>query len=314
LHKKLATASVHCLLFIATLITTTIAGVAWANKDPFELENLSAGLCYGLLVMLVLGSHEMGHYFAARLNRIDSSFPYFIPFPSFLGLFPFGTLGAVIRLRSAVSRRNSLLDVGASGPIVGFIVSSAILVIGFSTLPPKEYLYSIHPEYASMVNIPESGLTFGRSIWFWCLEKIFAARNSFVPPMNEIYHYPFLCAGWLGLFVTSMNLIPVGQLDGGHITKAIAPQAAHAIAFVSVVSLMAVGAMGVWEEISGAPSYGWPGWLFWALLLLAFTRGLKNSRQIVLSDTRVTPGRQVVGYFCFLILIASFSPVPISLR
>lgn len=256
----------------------------------------------------------MGHFYAARLNSIESSFPYFIPFPSFLGLFPFGTLGAVIRLRSAVTRRNSLLDVGASGPIAGFLVSTAILMIGFSTLPPKEYLYSIHPEYGTMLNIPENGLTFGRSIWFWCLEKVCTASGSFVPPMNEIYHYPFLCAGWLGLLVTSMNLIPVGQLDGGHITRAIAPEAARSIAMVSVVGLITLGVIGLWEAISEAPSHGWPGWLLWALLLLVFTRGLKKSGQITSAAANVGPGRRAVGFFCFLMLVVSFSPVPISLR
>ena len=127
---------VHLSLFFATFVTVTLAGVQWLNKDPFELANLPYGLEYGCLILLFLSAHEFGHYFAARAHKVETTLPYFLPFPAFLGIAPFGTFGAVIKVKSGLDSRRALFDIGAAGPISGFVVCIVMLVIGFRTLPP----------------------------------------------------------------------------------------------------------------------------------------------------------------------------------
>lgn len=305
---------VHGALLLATFCTATTAGVFWANRDPVEITNLPYGFTYAVLVILVLGAHEMGHLLAARLNGIGSTLPFFLPFPSFLGLFPFGTLGAVIRLRTPVNSKKSLLDIGAAGPIVGFVASTIVLVIGFQTLPAKEYLFSIHPEYANMESIPQSGLTFGNSIWYNVVQTASLPPNTFVPPMNEIYHYPFLCVGWLGLLVTSMNLIPIGQLDGGHIALASLGKRSKLISVASIITLLVLGGLGLWGMSTNKPDLGWPGWLLWAILLLIFTKGLRENKAPFQDDQPLTPLRLLIAVICVFILVVTFSPSPIVIR
>jgi membrane-associated protease RseP (regulator of RpoE activity) len=225
---------------------------------------------------------------------------------------PFGTLGAVIRLKSEVPSRKALFDIGAAGPISGFIVSLIILIIGFRTLPPIEYLYQIHPEYAHLSSIPESGLTFGRTLLYTGIEKFVAPAGAFIPPMNEIYHYPFLCVGWFGLLVTAMNLLPIGQLDGGHISFALFGLSYHRIAQVTLVSLVLLGTLGFLPLFGISLSFGWTGWLMWAIMLILFMRG-RLHRPPVQDDTPLDSTRTLLGWLCFAIFICSFSLVPISL-
>jgi len=300
----------HCSLLIFTFLTTTLAGVQWLNQNPFELENFHAGLAYSSLLLTFLLSHELGHYFAARSHRIDATLPYFLPFPAFLGLAPFGTFGAVIRLKEPVSSRRTLFDIGAAGPISGFIVTFVILVIGFLTLPPKEYLYTIHPEYASMSSLPEGGLTFGNSLLYWILSVSLPSRTAFVPPMNELYHYPFLCVGWFGLLVTSMNLIPVGQLDGGHIASVLFPRHHHKIAQWSLISLMILGTLGALPLLGISADFGWLGWIIWALILALFLRARKRQTAVDLVDQDLGFLRLCLGWSSVGIFLVTFIPVP----
>jgi len=305
---------VHGSLLVLTLCTATLAGVYWNNKDPLELENISNGLTYAVLLIAFLLSHELGHYLAARAHGVSASLPYFIPFPSFLGINPFGTLGAVIRLRSAVPNRKALFDIGAAGPISGFIVSIVFLVVGFRTLPPIEYLYEMHPEYSTMAAIPEGGLRFGKTILYSLLGSTIPPPGSFIPPMNEMYHYPFLCVGWFGLFVTAMNLIPVGQLDGGHVAHAILGQLASSVGWVAIGFLATLGIAGILQPLGISSGWGWSGWLVWAILLLAFTRGLKESPSSFDLGEKMDTTRIVLFAACLLILLVSFSVTPIDIR
>ncbi len=283
------------------------------NRDPSELAYFSSGYTYAVLLLLVLLSHEMGHYIAARMHRVDATLPYFIPFPSMWGLVPFGTLGAVIRLRSAVPSRKALFDIGAAGPIAGFLVSVGILITGFLNLPPIEYLYQIHPEYARMAAIPETGLTFGRTLLYSFLSRI-APTGSFVPPMNEIYHYPFLCVGWFGLLVTAMNLIPIAQLDGGHISFSMFGVVYHRIAQAALVALVVLGTLGFLPIFGVSFEYGWTGWLMWAILLILFMRGTRLQRGPVEDETPLDTRRLIIGWLCVAIFVLSFSLTPFTIE
>jgi len=308
--------AVHVGLLLLTFVTTTFAGVQWLNRDPLELTNFVSGLPYGILIVTMLLSHEMGHYLAALRNKVAATLPYFLPFPSFLffGFFPFGTLGAVIRLQSSVTSRRALFDIGAAGPIAGFVVSTVFLIIGFVTLPTIDYLYAIHPEYVGLDSIPTEGLTFGTSILYNSLAAVFSPKGAFIPPMNEVYHYPFLCVGWFGLFVTAMNLLPIGQLDGGHIVYSMFGQAYHRIAQGTLIGLMVLGTLGFLPLLGIPFEFGWTGWLFWAILLVFFMRGIQQHRPPIEDATPLTTSRMFLGWLTILIFFSSFSITPLSLQ
>jgi membrane-associated protease RseP (regulator of RpoE activity) len=303
---------VHSLLFVLTFLTTTLAGVEWLVKDPLELSNFSSGMLYATLIMLMLSAHEFGHYFAARFHGVKTTLPFFIPFPHFFLLNQFGTMGAVIRVRSAIPSRKALFDIGASGPIAGFIVTAIILALGFYTLPPKEYLYTIHPEYALLPSIPEMGLRFGDTIIYTLFAKVFAPANSFIPPMNEMYHYPFLCVGWFGMLITAMNLIPIGQLDGGHISYSLFGNLYHKIAQAFLILLVLLGLSSLLPEIGINFQYGWFGWFFWAMILILMIRMTGMHRPAIDDETPLDGTRKILGWCCIAIFIGCFSLVPIS--
>ena len=302
----------YLCFFALTLITTTLAGVQWLHKDPLELENFSAGLPYSGLLLLVLLSHESGHWIAARIHKVDTTYPLFIPFP-FFDANPFGTAGAVIRVKGRVPSKKALFDIGASGPISGFVVSAIILALGFRHLPAREYLYDIHPEYASLSSIPLEGLTFGKSFLYSAISRLMATPDAFIPPMNEMYHYPFLCVGWLGLFVTAINLIPVGRLDGGHISYCMFGRKSRVIARASLVLLTLMGLAGLLPLIGIPFSQGWYGWLVWAIILTAFMRFGRNAHPATDDDSPLDQTRFAIGILCWVVFIVSFSPSPFSL-
>jgi membrane-associated protease RseP (regulator of RpoE activity) len=301
-------------LFLATFFTTTLAGVQWVNKDPLELSNFLYGLPFSVSILLILGSHEFGHYFAARYHSVDVTLPYFIPFPPFplsqsaAFLFnPFGTMGAVIRMRSQLQSKKTLFDIGIAGPLAGLIVTMAILLYGFFTLPGMEYLYRMHPEYLTHTPSPEEGFAFGNSVVFWALSKVFG-QHAFVPPMTEIYHYPYLCAGWFGLFVTALNLIPVGQLDGGHIIYAlIGPKLQIRVAWVFFILLVIVGLLGLLPLLIPGANFGSISWLVWAAILYFI---IKLRHPAVPDQERLSTNRMMLGWITFLIFIIIFPPVP----
>lgn len=304
---------VHISLFVVTFFTATVAGVQWLNKDPFELSNFDQGITYSALMLFMLSAHEFGHYFAARFHGVRVTLPFFIPFPSFLGINPFGTMGAVIRIRSALPSRKVLFDIGAAGPIAGFVVTLAMLIYGFLNLPPAEYLYTIHPEYAQLDSIPRGGIIFGSTLLFDFLASALAPSGAFVPPMNEVYHYPFLCVGWFGMLVTAMNLIPVGQLDGGHISSSMFGRKARFVTYVALGLLIIFGALGFLPLFGITAEIGWTGWLFWAFVLIVFMRSLRFTRPMLPDDAPLDSRRMTLGWVCFLIFTVSFSLTPFNI-
>lgn len=299
---------VNIILFIATVFTTTLAGVFWANQDPYQLYNFYSGLTYSILLLTVISAHEFGHYFAARYHKVDVTLPFYIPFP-FLFLNPFGTMGAVIKMKSRVQSRKALFDIGIAGPIAGWIATMIILFYGYLTLPPMDYIYQIHPEYVN-TGIPTTGFTFGYNIIFFVFEKIFSAPNVFVPPMNEIYHYPFLCVGWFGLLITSLNMMPVGQLDGGHISYTMFGEKHKYIANAVLGLLVFFGLAGLLPLVGMNITFGSANWLVWAILIFFV---IKRVHPPVVNDFSEPLGtaRTILGWISFIIFVISFCPIPI---
>ena len=322
----------HLLLFLLTFFTTTIAGILWIDPAmATDLRYFSVGLPYSLALLFFLSVHEFGHYFAARYHKVEATLPYYIPFPTFppfSALFlNFGTFGAVIRTQSVVPSRKAMFDIGVSGPIAGFFASLAILVYGFLTLPPREYLLGIHPEYDFLTqSIPGSegfSLAFGSTILYSGLEWLLTTPAQFVPPMTEIYHYPFLCVGWFGLFVTALNLLPIGQFDGGHLIYSMFGDRHKRYARWTFYGLLAMSAPSItdivlrllleWTTGTESPQivpfaeYSWSAWFLWAMIALYV---VKLYHPPVPDESPLDRTRMKVGWFTFIIFLLSFSPNP----
>jgi membrane-associated protease RseP (regulator of RpoE activity) len=308
---KSAKILLHLFLFIFTFFTVAVAGVQWRNLDPFDLKNFTIGIPYAISVLLILGSHEFGHYLAARYHGIDATLPFFIPFPNIPGFLNFGTLGAVIRTKSAIPSKKVMFDIGVAGPLAGFVVTLLVLIYGFMNLPGKEFILSIHPDYFTSHVSQGLDLRFGGSLLYDALSFIFTdPTRQFVPPMSEMYHYPFLCAGWFGLFITAMNLIPVGQLDGGHLAYTMFGSRHRLIARISFTILMVMGIAGFLPAFGIGPVLGWSGWIFWGLILFFI---IKLDHPPVIDEAPLDPLRVKIGWITFFILLISFSPSPFSI-
>ena len=302
----------HLLLFLITFFTTTVAGYEWmrGSSNQTEFSELVYGIPYSLSILFVLGSHEFGHFFAAKFHKVRATLPYFIPFPSIMGFLNFGTLGAVIKIKSPIPSKKALFDIGVAGPIAGFVASTILIIYGFTHLPGKEFLLQIHPDY----DLPTYGknglaLIFGDSLLFSFLREVFTSSKDFIPPMSEIYHYPYLCVGWFGFFVTAMNLIPVGQLDGGHIVYALfGEKKQYAISSVAMIFLILFGVLGIILTYLEMPlNIGWSGWLFWAVILFFV---IKIKHPPIYDDTALDGKRKIIGYLAIAIFILCFIPAP----
>ena len=264
----------HLLLFVVTLVSTAFTGsqfigrtIAWEQGEaffyllgfPVTWPFIRDGLTFAVSLLGFLTVHEFGHYFAARFHRVKTSLPYYIPSP----LIGIGTLGAVIRIREQVPSLRKLFDIGAAGPLAGFVVTLGIVIYALATLPPPgEFMQSVGGHEALKAFIDQHGrfpdamlpgppeaegfrLVVGNTPLYWGLSQLF----DNVPPMYEMYHYPMLFAGWLGLFFTALNLLPVGQLDGGHILYALVGPKWHGwLARGFMVLMMISVAIGVVED------------------------------------------------------------------
>lgn len=299
----------HILLFLLTFFTTTNAGVAWLNLNPYELENFRHGLTYSILLLAVLSFHEFGHYFAAKYHGLKATLPFYIPVP----IYPSpGTFGAVIRIRSIIPNKKVLFDVGIAGPIAGFVVAFGVLVYGMLTLPGIEYLYGIHPEYREMAEIPEGNIVFGQTLMLLFLKNLLVSPDAFFPPMGEIYHYPYLLVGWFGMLVTAINLLPVGQLDGGHISYAMFGRKHRYLAHIIFGFLLTFGILGALPFFGISPPLtGWLGWLLLSVILLFV---IKLTHPPVPDPTPLDPVRMRIGWSAYIILILCFTPTPVVVQ
>lgn len=272
---------IHVVLFFVTFVTVTLNGALIAGVDPFsEPSKVGAGLPFAIALMSILLIHELGHYTLARWHNVDATLPYFIPAPPIF----VGTFGAFIRMRSMPPGRPALFDVGAAGPWAGFVVAVIALVIGLQLSEVRA------------IPITESTLWLGDSLLTSGL--VYLTFGS-LPDGMTVYFHPVAFAGWVGLFVTVLNLLPMGQLDGGHVAYAMFGRRHRYIARLTI-ALMAV--LGYWQ---------WEGWFAWVIFPLII--GLDHPPTIE-DWVPVRGWRRVGGWLTLAMFVAIFMPNPISHR
>lgn len=246
---------IHGLLLVLTLITTTLAGGEWVYSksvlgegDSFLTgEYFLKSMAFSIPFVGILLIHELGHFFTSVYHKVKCSLPFFIPgWLGFIGAPSIGTFGAIIRMKGFVNSRKKFFDIGVAGPLAGFVIALGVLIYGFTNLPPADYIYGVHPEYAdpNFEGYGEDVLDFelGGNILFSAMGELLADPER-MPSMSEVIHYPFLFAGYLALFFTALNLLPIGQLDGGHIVFGLFPRY-HKEISIAVFTLF-VGYAGV---------------------------------------------------------------------
>ena len=276
----------HWLLFCLTVITTTWTGASYQGVDlAQEPGRFAVGLPYCIGILLILGVHELGHFFMARRHAMDVTPPYFIPVP-----FGLGTFGAFIQMRSPPVNRKALFDVAVAGPLAGLAMAVPALLLGlqFSSIAAGRD--------GTLTDTFQQGATVGSSILFTVLAKLSFGDAAQYGALVQLS--PLAFAGWLGLFITALNLLPVGQLDGGHITRAMfGSRAGQTISSVAMWSLFLLAL------------FVWPGLMMWVVIVFLIAgRGTPPLNDV----TPLDAGRMVVGYIAMLILILILAPMPHS--
>ncbi len=270
--------AVNILLFLLTVVTTTTAGAIQQGVPLFtDWTLIVKGIPFSFTLIAILIAHEMSHYFVSRYHRVDVTLPYFIPAPSIIGTF-----GAFIKIKSPMRDRNTLLDVGLSGPLAGTIVAIPVLFVGL-----KMSTVQIMPKV--------TGAVLGSSL---LLELMIRITLGKLPEYYQVILHPVAFAGWIGLLVTALNLIPVGQLDGGHIVYAILGEKSKALGQACIVALVILALAG------------WPGWLVWAILLSVL--GVKHPPPLD-PYLPLSPTRKFLGFLSLVLFVVTFIPVPFSI-
>ena len=251
------------ILLLATLVTTFLAG----------------GPLFSISLLLILGTHEFGHYWASKKNGVQSTLPYFIPAPP---IFIAGTFGAFIQIKQKIPNRMVLMEIGAAGPIAGFLVALPMLILGL-------YLSPVTP------SIGMGSINFGSSLILNLCSQLVLGVDPSSPDIN-IHLHPIAFAGWIGMLVTALNLMPVGQLDGGHIIYAFTPGKHSAIGKIFFAGLFPLG-------------YFWSGLFFWAAMiaLMGFKTAPLKEDVGKLEVTHI-----VLGCISMAIFVLTFIPIPFS--
>jgi membrane-associated protease RseP (regulator of RpoE activity) len=280
-------------VFVTFLLTQTDA---WTDTGAIRISKaaLVGSLQFTVAVVSILGAHELGHYVLARRHRVSASLPYFIPLP----LLGFGTLGAVIRVRDRIPTRNALVDIGASGPLAGFLVCLPFLAWGyahsrFAPLPPTGPTL-LGP--VSLWSVLHHGLPrldpiiYGDNLLLRLVERVFLGPR---PPGTDVIAHPFVIAGWLGSLITMLNLFPIGQLDAGHLTYALYGNRARAIGWIALLLLAGLAVL---------VSFTWVAWLLVVLLVVGVKHPPVTVPEEPLSASRgwLCVATLVVAVLCFL--------------
>lgn len=295
---------IHVLLLVATIFTTLVVGarmefnflhhlpVFYTGDDSLSIFPLSwslrsghllLGIPFSLTLMLILLAHEMGHYLYCRRYRVGATLPFFIPFPTL-----FGTLGAFIRIRAPIRSRSDLFDIGIAGPIAGFVVAVVVLFCSLGLSQP-----------ASPLPFSEK-IQLGLPLIFYLAHGLLAAagfvRLAGALPLSRVELHPVAVAAWLGMFATALNLLPGGQLDGGHIVFSLAPRGHRLVSWATILILIPMAI------------FFWLGWLMWAVLLAL--SGLRHP--VVPEWTRVNRSRRWLAILALVLLILTFTPAPFA--
>lgn len=305
----------HALLFAATTVTVFYAGATYSGAldglrlhpasdpgPPTFLQIVAAlpyGYAYALPLLGILLTHEFGHYFAARLHGVRASLPYFIPMPM---VSPFGTMGAVISMPDRIRSRNALLDIGAAGPLAGLVVALPVWFVGIAT--------------SKVAPLGHTYIQEGQSILYWLLKRVIAGP---IPDGSDLQMNSVAFAGWTGALVTMLNLVPVGQLDGGHIAYSLfgekqnryakwlhlallVPLTYNLITFV--VPVVASGGEGVGTAISNSSF-----WLVWFTLIFVMRR-MSGINHPPVDASELSSGRRIVALVSLAFFILLFQPTP----
>ncbi|MDP6339431.1 MAG: site-2 protease family protein [Candidatus Marinimicrobia bacterium] len=274
---------IHWVLFLLTVFTTLLAGAMMEGariwENPLEIFK---GIPFSLTLMLILGTHEFGHYYYAQKHKVDATLPYFIPAPPFL--FLIGTFGAFIKIKSPIYRKDALLQIGAAGPIAGFVIAVPALIIGLHL-----------SDVVDKVDV-EGALMLGDSILMKLLTWI---THPGLLETQDIMLHPIAFAGWIGLLVTMLNLLPIGQLDGGHVAYAMLGNKQNLVAKAALIALIPLSFLSL-------------NWLVWGILILILMRSTKHP-PIQDIHAPLSVNDQKIGFACLVIFIFCFIPAPFQI-
>jgi len=298
----------HAGLFLATFLTTTMTGAIYVHGGE-SIGPMNDGLIYSIPLILILLCHELGHYIVARRHGVDASLPYFIPFP--LGL---GTLGAVIGMRQSTTDRKQLIDVGAAGRRAGSVVAIPVLVFGL-----------MHAKLGTIVPTGVDGMMEGNSLLYAVIKRL--VKGAWLPGSQlDVQLHPMAHAAWAGLLITMINLLPIGQLDGGHIANAYFGNRYNRFAegLRKLLPVMAIGVFfWVLYVVKGEMGGGWNPyvgaqislnasmfWLVWFLLVSLMRRMSGGVNHPPVDDKPLPRSRRVFFWLMVVVFVAVFMPVP----
>ncbi|MFC1513581.1 site-2 protease family protein [candidate division KSB1 bacterium] len=275
--KKPPNPKVNLILFILTVFSTLLAGAYLEGYDPFiDFRYITKGFPFAFTLLLIIGFHEFGHYFMCKRHGVPATLPYFIPAPP--PIFLIGTLGAVIKIRAPITNSKSLFDIGAAGPIAGFLVTVPAMFIGLK-------LSYFGPD------VMEVGYSLGDPLFMKIAGRIILGET---PAGADIYIHSIAFAGWVGLIVTAFNLLPIGQLDGGHIAYALLGKRQVWLGYTCFFMLFPLMLL-------------WTGWLI--IIIIALLIRIRHP-VFMTGNEPVGSARKLIGFICLIIFIISFIPVP----
>ncbi len=310
-----ANTRINLILFIVTLLSVWFTGGLMSLESLEQASTLDLlktilldGWPFAVSLIAILGAHEMGHFFAGRFHKVNVTLPYFIPLPV---ISPFGTMGAFINMRGVPKNKKQLFDIGIAGPLSGLVFAIPILFFGLSISEVQHLPLALgngvgfQMEGNSLLYLLMKYITFGQllpqpidfgglSPFLYWLRYFFTSQPMPLGGLDVTLH-PVAWAGWAGILVTSLNLIPIGQLDGGHILSAIVGKNSRKIFSLLLVFLVILG-------------FAWNGWWFWAFLLFFLNR---VPSQVADEITPLDQKRKIIAFFMLIVFILVFIPVPL---